>query len=319
MSESRSQWIKRAGLKSRKALVWLRDHRLPADPICYAVAYEYLHSQAPQLKEQVDTQDINATNYLEKIHAVYYQCIKPEEFKRLAMSSDICNQYVCEILQLLLKSGDKINQNDEILDAINQQINCNSASQSSSEETEGVELSVEGAPSENDYLALAETTSLDKPTKALDYNGLTACFNVAAKNDELFPMAILRLNIDRFRPFNDSNGQFMGDAVLKSLVKTAKSQLKGSDLISRYESDEFIIMLPNTDIQNGVKVADNLRHRISTLVLKKKNSSVALKYTISVGVSALTKAENYQASLDKSKIALARSKDLGRNCVNRDD
>jgi len=319
MPDQRQQAIKNAGLKSRHAMVWLRDHRLPADPICYAIAYEYLHSERPKLKQQVDSLDIDDAEYLNKIRSVYQNCIIQEEFQELAMSGDIGNQYVSEILSLLLKSQEKIHHSTGILDAVNMEIRNSTNVKSTEEKDEQSDAIIESAGNKDDYVAVAEKASRDELTSALDFDGLKQSLVAAIKYPENFPISILRINLDHFKQFNDTNGQFMGDAVLKNVVKTLQNQLKGSDLTSRHESDEFIVLLPKTRVKSAVPVADKLRNKISTLVLKKKNSSVALKFTVSIGVAEMKSADAFESTLAKCKKALARSKDLGRNSVNKDD
>jgi len=321
MPDQRQQSIKQAGLKSRRAMVWLRDHKLPADPVCYTLAYEYLHSERPKLKQQVDSLNIDDADYLAKIKAVYQQCIIAQDYEKLAMSGDIGNQYVSEILSLLLPAQDKIEDYSGILDAVNLQVGNSPTSDDSRQKTlpANDDTPIQPTGNKDDYLAVAEKASQDELTNALDFDGLKQALVAAIKYPENFPMSLLRINLDRFKQFNDTNGKVMGDAVLKTLVKSMKAQLKGTDLCSRFESDEFIIILPQTVVKNAVPIADKLRNKISTLVLKKKNSSVALKFTVSVGVAQMKSADAFEAALAKSKKALSRSKDLGRNCVNKDD
>ena len=318
MPDQRQLAIKQAGLKSRRAMVWLRDHRLPADPICYTIAYEYLHSERPRLKQQIDSLDIEDSDYLNKIRSVYQDCIIKQDYQKLAMSGDIGNQYVSEILSLLLKSQDKIQDATGILDAVHMEIGSASNAKTSESQDETSESTIEPDGNKDDYVAVAEKASRDELTSALDFDGLKQSLVAAIKYPDNFPISILRINLDHFKQFNDTNGKFMGDAVLKNLVKTMQSQLKGSDLTSRFESDEFIVLLPKTAVKDAMPVADKLRNKISTLILKKKNSSVALKFTVSIGVSEMKSADGFESTLVKCKKALARSKDLGRNCVNKD-
>ncbi len=320
MPDQRQQAIKQAGLKSRRAMVWLRDHRLPADPVCYTIAYEYLHSERPQFKQQIDALDIGDADYLDKIRSVYQDCIIKQDYQKLAMSGDIGNQYVSEILSLLLKSQDKIHHATGILDAVHMEIGGSAQAKIKVAEknSEPLDSSTQPVGNKDDYVAVAENANKDKLTSALDFNGLKQSLVAAIKYPENFPISILRINLDRFKLFNDTNGQFMGDAVLKNVVKTLQNQLKGSDLTSRFESDEFIVLLPKTGVKDALPVADKLRNKISTLVLKKKNSSVALKFTVSIGVAEMKTADAFESTLTKCKTALARSKDLGRNCVNKE-
>lgn len=237
------------------------------------------------------------------------------------MSGDIGNQYVSEILSLLLKSQDQIQDATSILNAVHMEIG-NSVPPTApppDNDTRELESSIIPAGDKDDYVTIAEKTSKDGLTNALDFGGLKQALIAAIKYPENFPISVLRINLDHFKQFNDTNGKFMGDAELKNVVKTLQTQLKGSDLTSRFESDEFIVLLPKTNVKNAVPIADKLRNKISTLVLKKKNSSVALKFTVSVGVAEMRSPEAFESTLTKSEKALARSKDLGRNSVNKDD
>jgi diguanylate cyclase len=327
MNEQRQQAIKEAGLKSRRAMVWLRDYKLPADPICYTIAYEYLHSERPKMRQQVDSLDIEDDDYMSKIQSIYEQCIIAEDYEKLAMSGDVTNKYVSEILALLLPSKDIINNNTKILEAVNEQVNEQVNGKGDSSQglkaapipLKNDEPLIEDKGNKYDYIKVAEKASKDELTTSLDFDGLKQTLITAIKHSENFPISMLRINIDRFKQFNDTNGKFMGDAVLKNIVKTLQNQLKVDDLISRYESDEFIVLLPQTGVSNAVSIADKLRLKLSTLVLKKKNSSVALKFTVSIGVAEMVSAVAFDDALNKTKSALARSKDLGRNCVNKDD
>jgi diguanylate cyclase (GGDEF)-like protein len=323
VTDQRHQAIKQAGLQSRRAMVWLREHKLPADPICYTIAYEYLHSERSKMKQQIDTLEIEDDDYMSRIKSIYQQCIIAEDYEKLAMSGDVGNKYVSEILALLLPSQDKITDNTKILDAVNEQINAEGNSPqgiaSGSIPSEIVESVVEKEANKDDYIRVAENASKDELTSALDFGGLKQSLISAIKYPDNFPISILRINIDRFKQFNDVNGKFMGDAVLKAIVKTLQNQLKGHDLVSRYESDEFIVLLPQTGVAIAVSIADKLRLKVSTLVLKKKHSTVALKFTVSIGVAEMSSAVTFDGTLNKTKKALSRSKDLGRNCVNKDD
>jgi len=104
---------------------------------------------------------------------------------------------------------------------------------------------------------------------------LTEQISEAKLNDEEF--AILFLDLDNFKEFNDSYGHQIGDEGLKSLVNTIKESLLESDLLGRYGGDEFISILPNTDMQRAVQVA--------TQMLKGVRENELLKgLTLSIGI-----------------------------------
>ena len=73
---------------------------------------------------------------------------------------------------------------------------------------------------------------------------------------------LLMLDIDRFKQVNDNYGDLVGDKVLKQVVKIAQQQLRESDLLGRFEGEEFLILLPDTEEQEAEILADWLRTAI---------------------------------------------------------
>ncbi|MET1254325.1 GGDEF domain-containing protein [Aliikangiella maris] len=312
MSRSRQDDIKNAGLKSRNALAWLRDNQLPAEPICYTIAYEYLYTDNNQLKKQVDEIDLSADNYREKLNEVFENSILSSKNQQLSIFGDHDDQYVCEILSLLVKNYD---HNEDISDAVDKIKTIIGQNKNQADEDESLDVE---HPLDN-YLKVRDNTSQDKLTNCLDFSGLKHTVAEASIHDELFPMSILRVNIDRFKLINDVNGTFMGDNVLKHLVKLFISTTKGSDLVSRYEDDEFIVVLPKTPLKQGLMVADNLRKKVMGISLKKKGNTNVVKLTVSIGVAQYERKLNFEDVLIKTKKSLNRSKDLGRNSINSED
>jgi diguanylate cyclase (GGDEF)-like protein len=104
---------------------------------------------------------------------------------------------------------------------------------------------------------------------------LTKHIEKAKLNDEEF--AILFLDLDNFKEFNDKYGHQIGDEGLKSLVNTIKKSLQENDLLGRYGGDEFISILPNTDMQRAVRIAAQM--------LKSVRENELLKgLTLSIGI-----------------------------------
>lgn len=310
MSGGRLQDIKAAGMKSRAAMAWLRDHQLPAEPLCYSIAYEYLHTDDADLKQKVDSLDLDADNYREQLNDVFQNHILAKRYKQLSMQTNKTDEYVNELLNLLCKSFD--NQEDlsghvdKIKDTIGYQ------SESNHEDEHSLEAS------HDDYINIKEESSKDDLTQALDKDGLLCTMQAVIKHKENYPMSVVRIDIDKFALFNETNGKIMGDAVLKHISKIITNFVKGSDIVSRIENDEFILVLPKTANDSALKVAEELRKKVAGLSLKKKTSQTAAKVTVSMGMSEITPGVSFVDALEKAKTALNRSIDLGRNCVNRD-
>ena len=309
MTDTRTNDIKAAGMKSRVAMAWLRDHQLPAEPLCYSIAYEYLHTGDDELKKRVDELDLTKDDYRDKLDKVFKEHILAKRYKDLSMQTDHENEYVTELIRMLVGNYD---QNKDISSEVDKMRDLVGPA----EEIKQDEIEI--AQDTESYLQIKDSTTKDELSGLLDKNGLFQTLQDAIKHKDNHPMTVVHMDIDKFGHFNDTNGKIMGDAVLKHLGKLASNFLKGSDIISRLESDKFIIVLPKTGIEEGIKIADELRKKVAGISLKKKTSMTAAKITVSMGVSELMPGISFADVLTKAKKALDRSIDLGRNCVNRE-
>ncbi len=94
------------------------------------------------------------------------------------------------------------------------------------------------------------------------------------------------LDIDHFKKFNDTWGHQTGDQVLRLVAMTLKSNIKGKDIAARYGGEEFAAILPETDLEGAVIVADNIRKAIQAKELLKRSTNEKLgRMTASFGVA----------------------------------
>jgi len=120
---------------------------------------------------------------------------------------------------------------------------------------------------------------------------------------------VLVIDIDHFKRVNDTYGHQKGDLVLKKLASIIKSNIRNSDVFGRWGGEEFVIILPKTSYEDGVKIAEKLRKIV-------QNSDFdGLHVTISVGVSDYKKGENYKDVFKRADEALYKAKSMGRNQV----
>ncbi|MDA8746947.1 diguanylate cyclase [Litoreibacter sp.] len=129
------------------------------------------------------------------------------------------------------------------------------------------------------------------------------------------PFAIVSLDVDKFKDFNDTFGHDAGDAVLQSVANTMKEVAGSKQVPCRFGGEEFLIILPNTDTTEAAKFAEELRRSIM-----KTEVSYAGKplpgVTVSCGVAIYPRtSESIQGLLKLADLALYRAKDNGRNCV----
>lgn len=131
------------------------------------------------------------------------------------------------------------------------------------------------------------------------------------------PIAIIMMDIDFFKRYNDTLGHLAGDDALKHVAHALKNRLaRRSDLLARYGGEEFTCVLPETTIADAVKFAESLRQAVYSLELPHPDSDVSSFITLSVGVAGcIPKDDNPSNLLALADAALYRAKTLGRNRV----
>lgn len=129
------------------------------------------------------------------------------------------------------------------------------------------------------------------------------------------PLAVLMLDIDKFKHINDTYGHGVGDEVLKSMAQKTSKILRKSDVFARLGGEEFSALLPNTTELGALKVAENIRQEIEHMeYISSKNQTI--KFTISIGVATLNSHDiNIESVLHRADIALYSAKRNGRNKV----
>jgi diguanylate cyclase (GGDEF)-like protein len=95
---------------------------------------------------------------------------------------------------------------------------------------------------------------------------------------------ILLFDLDHFKNVNDTYGHQAGDNVLAAVAQKCKNELRKSDILGRYGGEEFIALLPDTDLESALKVAEKLRWTIETTSIPTIEGTICL--TISIGVAS---------------------------------
>ena len=130
------------------------------------------------------------------------------------------------------------------------------------------------------------------------------------------PLALLVVDIDYFKAVNDLHGHDAGDDVLREFSTRLKKSIRGIDLACRHGGEEFVIVMPETDMAVAAIVAERIRRRIAGEPFSIRSGAAALDVTISVGLAALAGvADTAAAILKRADQALYRAKRDGRNRV----
>jgi diguanylate cyclase (GGDEF)-like protein len=129
------------------------------------------------------------------------------------------------------------------------------------------------------------------------------------------PVAVMLIDLDRFKRINDSFGHEAGDIVLKVIAALLKSKVRGSDIACRYGGEEFALILPETGLDAAVRRAEDIRLAITSLGANLAGISLG-KITASFGIALFPDHGEYtDALLRVADVALYAAKGAGRNRV----
>ena len=130
------------------------------------------------------------------------------------------------------------------------------------------------------------------------------------------PLCVVLADIDHFKKINDSFGHLIGDEILRLVANTISKNVKGRDFVSRFGGEEFAIILPQTSLENALKLATQMKHQleIQKWVISKRNEVLGT-VTASFGVAQLRPGEHSDAFLGRADKKLYEAKGAGRNRV----
>jgi two-component system, cell cycle response regulator len=129
------------------------------------------------------------------------------------------------------------------------------------------------------------------------------------------PLAVLILDIDYFKSINDTHGHDAGDNVLQDFATRIRKSIRGIDLACRYGGEEFVVVMPETDMAVATMVAERLRRRIASEPFPIQKGTRMIEVTISIGIAALGPNDDAAAVIKRADQALYRAKRDGRNRV----
>ncbi|HEY4758975.1 MAG TPA: GGDEF domain-containing protein [Thermoguttaceae bacterium] len=123
------------------------------------------------------------------------------------------------------------------------------------------------------------------------------------------PFSLVIFDIDHFKDVNDVQGHLQGDRALQDIARLLDEQVRETDIVARYGGDEFIVVMPHTDLDGARVLSERLRSNIQ------ENMSI----TVSGGVASAMQEDTQDTLIARADSALYHAKTSGRNCVSLHD
>jgi len=127
-------------------------------------------------------------------------------------------------------------------------------------------------------------------------------------------LAVAMLDLDHFKLVNDNYGHRIGDRVLVDAASVMRRSVRATDSLGRYGGEEFLLILPNTDVTGAAIMAERVRAFIEGTPMTDAEGC-AFPITVSLGVAEVCAGDDEDLLLSRADSALYRAKDLGRNRV----
>lgn len=162
---------------------------------------------------------------------------------------------------------------------------------------------------------MSELVREDQLTGSLNRRGLEDVFEreLARAERRNSPLCIAMLDLDDFKKINDKYGHSAGDEALIHLVRVIKETLRSMDVIARFGGEEFLIVLPDTNLDEAIQTVTRLQRELTKQIFMHNHTRLLM--TFSAGVALRNEKEDQQAMIKRADKALYEAKRTGKNRV----
>jgi two-component system cell cycle response regulator len=130
------------------------------------------------------------------------------------------------------------------------------------------------------------------------------------------PLSVIMLDFDYFKRINDQFGHDAGDDVLREFAARLRKNIRGMDLLCRYGGEEFVVVLPDSDVEAARIVAERIRAAVLETPFSVSNGKHKVNLTISMGIAGLRLiGDSADALFSRTDAALYQAKKGGRNRI----
>ena len=324
---------------ANKALERMERESLAPTPHNFELWYVYYAGIKPEVTRAIDIFQVSDAKITEeKCQEIYQRYIsegRNEEVVRRA--GDQIQDTIKGVSGVVENIKEATNEYSDTLNDVTQRITGDESPEEIKSMLQEVEQDTNKMLQQNEQLESeldqssqamsALRRELDQVRREAMTDGLTGLSNrksfdaeiermVSESVNEDFSLSLLMLDIDHFKAFNDNQGHQIGDQVLRLLARTLTEGIKGKDRAFRYGGEEFVILLPETNLTGAVAVANGLCKALGSKdVINRVSGEKLGRITMSVGAAEYAGKESVENFIERADSALYTAKQNGRNQV----
>lgn len=320
----------------KKILPLLTEHQIAANPINYAIFYDYVSEQNPALNAVVN-QLLNQRKTFDRDVSIelYGNFICNASLESFDQIHSQINKVIRQATNAINETHNKAEQTSDsfqkktvLLENASEASASKTILQEIIQETKALVVTSQAMQSQLHQANLEMEqlrTELNQVRQMAVTDGLTGLLNRRAFDQTLQEVieqsidgttCLSLLDIDHFKRVNDEYGHTIGDNVIKFVASLLKKHTEDHHHVARYGGEELAIIMPNTHKQKAIEIAENIRIEMEKSRLKRKTDSLTLKQiTISIGIAELQPSDDPESFINRADHALYQAKESGRNRV----
>jgi diguanylate cyclase len=320
-----------------KTVDLMKTWKSPAHPRSYEVWYSYLSGGrdglTASIKTLMESQDAIGGREIEKLHDEFLSPHRlPDQAEKASAGivKEIAN--VMEMIDMAMGSTEKYGKS---LEAYSNDLDGQIDRTKIREVVQSLVLATNDISATNKALEArlhetkSEINSLRESLEVVRIESLTDPLTGIANRKhfeemllksvdhaavERAPLALIVIDIDHFKHFNDTYGHLTGDQVLRLVSMTMRERVKTKATLARFGGEEFGVIMPDTTIDSARATAEIIRQSVMSRELVKRSTGESLgKVTISVGVSAFKRGDTAMVLLGRADQCMYQAKRTGRN------
>lgn len=322
----------------RKELSFLIKHNIPPVPKNYEKWFYIFCALAESHKELDDLEIIGIykdtyDDDYKKIDTSSEEGISENIANKLRDVAEKFDETLKEVINNIDDYQDKLDSHADKLEQTKEKVTLENINEAVMEilnelkqlRAENAKLKSELKTYHSEVISLKEELSVAKKEATIDF--LTGLVNrrrferaledaIRDRKKRGYPSALIFVDIDNFKQINDKYGHINGDLVLKELATIFRFYLRANTVIGRLGGEEFAILLPGTEIDDAVKVAERLRKIIENREIKINHGETKkIKVTASFGVTDVRPNDTVEILLNRADEAMYEAKKSGKNQV----